>query len=226
MEGWVELKSSSCATKVEEGNNSCVLLKDMWKTQESSDNARSKCYHQNLFQKEDPALLNYSLDRLGRDTIACPLFKDRLRSQTSHLYHVNLLCSCWQLSVTLHFVFSEDSRHLGPGNCKSKSAKKKFSHVRHSNSCPRACQQKKILPTLQPNLAKKTNKKKQTRSHTMKAWPQVNSLLLPSKRPILCTLMTVKDINKHLPCLEAPRFARGLEHFLSVLRLFSQSVLR
>lgn len=184
MEGWVELKSSSCATKVEEGNNSCVLLKDMWKTQESSDNARSKCYHQNLFQKEDPALLNYSLDRLGRDTIACLLFKDRLRSQTSHLYHVNLLCSCWQLSVTLHFVFSEDSRHLGPGSCKSKSAKKKFSRVRHSNSCPRACQQKKILPTLQPNLAKKTNKKKQTRSHTMKAWPQVNSLLLPSKRPM------------------------------------------
>lgn len=134
MEDWVELKSSSCATKVEEGNNSCGLLKDMWKTQESSDNARSKCYHQNLFQKEDPALLNYSLDRHGRDTIACLLFKDRLRSRISPLYHVNLLCSCWQLSVTLHFVFIEDSRHLGPGNCKSKSAKKELSRVRHSNS--------------------------------------------------------------------------------------------
>lgn len=148
-------------------------------------------------------------------------FQWQVVAQNQPLVPCCAVADSYQWHCTL-FFFSEDSRNLGPGNCKSKSAKEKIL------TCQTFKQLSKGL-SAEENPADpitQFGRKKQTRSHTMKVWPKVNSLLLPSTDSILRTLLTVKDINKHLPCLEAPRFARGLEHFLSVLRLFSQSALR
>lgn len=70
----------------------------------------------------------------------------RLQRWTSHLYHVNLQCSCWQPSVSLRFfqhfpgtaaVRNKDTWDLT--TAKASQQRKKKNLVRHLYFCPEAC---------------------------------------------------------------------------------------
>lgn len=102
-------------------------------------------------------------------------------------YTTALQCSCWQLSVSLHFVFSIFLVWLWWG-LKTPGTWQRQKQVSKGKKI--SCQTFILLSrglladTITP-FGKKEEKKNQARSHTMKACPEVNSfnsLLLPSMR--------------------------------------------